>query len=84
MLTTYCSPLHNPLQSEVSEAVCKAFLSELDVLPAGRARKQHGGRGDVLSPPARVCPAHWENTGYRFVQNSRGKGKRHLKKVEKQ
>lgn len=83
MSTRLCSPLHNPLKSEVTEAICQAFLSELDVLLAGRAREQHGGMSDVLSPPPRVRPAHWRNAGCRCVGKSRERGKRHLKMVEK-
>lgn len=53
-------PLDDPLQCEVAEAVCKAFLSQLHVLLTGRTWEQHGGMGGILPPPPWVCPTHWE------------------------
>lgn len=55
-----CLPLHNPLQCEVAQAICQAFLPKLHILLTGRTWEQHGGMGGVLPPPSWVRPAHWE------------------------
>ena len=75
-------PLHNPLQSEVAEAVCQAFLSELHVLLTGRTWKQHGGMGRILPPPPWVRPTHWQmHAGCREDEGGRemdGDGEREI------
>lgn len=79
----YRSPLHNPLESEVSETVGEAFLPELHILLAGRAREQHGRSGGVLSPTTRVRSAHWGKRRMQVCRKEQGEREETLKELWK-